>query len=177
NTDLQLLDVLPISLQRTYRPNDTVSRSFGIGASHVFDLFLVGTTFPYTYQELILPDGARVHYDRISTGTSYSDAVYEHTASGTAYYKSRISWNGNGWNLDLKDGSRMTFPESFAVSRPQQAAAARIQDRYGNAITLTRNSYRDLAQITSPNGRWIAFTYDTSHRVTQARDNLDRLVQ
>ena len=125
NTDLQLPDVLPISLQRTYRPNDTVSRSFGIGASHVFDLFLVGTTFPYTYQELILPDGARVHYDRISTGTSYSDAVYEHTASGTAYYKSRISWNGNGWNLDLKDGSRMTFPESFAVSRPQQAAAAR----------------------------------------------------
>jgi hypothetical protein len=30
NTDVQLSDVLPISLQRTYRQNDTVSRSFGI---------------------------------------------------------------------------------------------------------------------------------------------------
>src|SRR5947199_216230 len=30
NTDLQLPDVLPISLQRTYRQNDTVSRAFGI---------------------------------------------------------------------------------------------------------------------------------------------------
>ena len=55
-----------------------------------------------------------MHYDRISTGTSYSDAVYEHTSSGTAFYKSRIAWNGDGWNRDLKDGSRITFREGFA---------------------------------------------------------------
>jgi YD repeat-containing protein len=176
NTDLQLPDVLPISLQRTYRPNDTVSRSFGIGASHVFDLFLVGTTFPYTWQELILPDGARVHYDRISPGTGWTDAVYEHTSSETAFFKSRIAWNGTGWNLDLKDGSRIVFREAFGAGLPAQAGATRIQDRYGNAITLTRNADADLTQITSPNGRWIALTYDTSHRITDARDNIGRLV-
>jgi RHS repeat-associated protein len=176
NTDLQLPDVLPISLQRTYRPNDTVSRSFGIGASHVFDMFLVGTTFPYTWQELILPDGARVHYDRVSPGTDWTDAVYEHTSSETAFFKSRISWNGNGWNLDLKDGSRIVFREAFGAGLPAQAGATRIQDRYGNAITLTRNGDADLTQITSPNGRWIALTYDTSHRITDARDNIGRLV-
>jgi hypothetical protein len=128
NTDVQLSDVLPISLQRTYRQNDTVSRSFGIGATHPYDMFLVGAAFPsaYTYQELILPDGARVHYDRISTGTSYSDAVYEHTSSGTAFYKSRIAWNGDGWNLDLKDGSRITFREGFAAVRSRAPPASRI---------------------------------------------------
>jgi RHS repeat-associated protein len=179
NTDLQLPDVLPISLQRTYRQNDTVSRAFGIGATHLYDMFLVGPAYPfaYTYQELILPDGARVHYDRISTGTSYDDAVYEHTSSGTAFYKSRIAWNGDGWNLDLKDGSRITFRMGFAAVRPGQAGATGIRDRHGNAITLTRNSDADLTQITSPNGRWMALTYDTSHRVTEARDNIGRVVQ
>jgi YD repeat-containing protein len=103
--------------------------------------------------------------------------VYEHTASGTAFFKSRIAWNGNGWTLDLKDGSRISFREGFGAGRPAQSGATRIQDRYGNALTLTRNGDADLTQITSPNGRWIALTYDTSHRVTEARDNLNRVVQ
>jgi YD repeat-containing protein len=30
--------------------------------------------------------------------------------------------------------------------------------------------------VTSPSGRWIAFTYDTSNRVTQAADNVGRTV-
>lgn len=176
-TDLTIQDVLPLSLARTYRTNDTLSRAFGIGATHAYDIFLVGTVFPYTYVDLILPDGGRVHYDRISPGTSYFDAVYEHTASPTQYFKSRISWNGNGWNLDLKDGSRITFRDGSLATRPMQAAATRMQDRYGNAVTLTRNADADLTRITSPNGRWIDLTYDTSHRVTQATDNINRVVQ
>jgi YD repeat-containing protein len=177
NTDLQLPDVLPITLQRTYRQNDTISRSFGIGTSQAYDILIVGTTHPYTYVDIIMPDGARVHYDRISTGTSYSDAIYEHTSSGTAFFKSRIAWNGDGWNLDLKDGSRIVFPDAESSERPAQAAATRLQDRYGNVIKLVRNNDGDLTQITSPNGRWIALTYDATHRVTQARDNIDRVVQ
>jgi RHS repeat-associated protein len=175
-TDLVSSDVLSIGLHRTYRQNDSVSRSFGIGATHVYDMFLVGTTFPYTYIDLILPDG-RVHYDRISPGTGYADAVYEHTTSPrSAWFKSRISWNGDGWNLDLKDGTRIVFREGFTATRPAQSAAIRIQDRYGNAVVLTRNIEADLTRITSPNGRWIELTYDSSHRVTQAKDNLNRIV-
>lgn len=34
----------------------------------------------------------------------------------------------------------------------------------------------NITQITSSNGRWIAFTYDTSNRITQARDNTGRAV-
>ena len=40
-----------------------------------YDIFLVGDVSPYTYQDLILPDGGRIHYSRTSLGTSYSDAV------------------------------------------------------------------------------------------------------
>ena len=175
-TDLSLPDVLPIGITRTYRTLDPIVRSFGIGATHQFDVFLVGTTFPYTYIDLVLSNGSRVHFPRISSGTGFSDAVYEHTSSPTSFFKARIAWNGDGWNLDLKDGSRMVFREGFQATRPSQGAVTRIQDRYGNAIVLTRNTDADLTRIASPNGRWIELTYDTSHRVTQAKDNGGRTV-
>jgi hypothetical protein len=125
-TDLSLSDVLPIGIMRTYRTLDTIERSFGIGATHQFDIFLVGTTFPYTYIDVVLPNGSRVHFPRTSPGTGYTDAVYEHTSSPTSYFKARIAWNGNGWNLDLKDGSRMVFREGFGATRPSQSAVTGI---------------------------------------------------
>jgi hypothetical protein len=64
----------------------------------------------------------------------------------------------------LKDGTRITFREGFGATRPSQSAATRIQDRYGNAIVLSRNTDADLTRITSPNGQWIELTYDASHR-------------
>src|SRR5688572_10057504 len=39
--DLSVRDTIPIDLNRTYRPNDTYSRAFGIGATHPYDIFLV----------------------------------------------------------------------------------------------------------------------------------------
>ena len=44
--------MLPIQLTRTYRPRDTVSRPFGIGATHPYAMFLVGNTNPYTWLNL-----------------------------------------------------------------------------------------------------------------------------
>ena len=66
-TDLALPDILPIALTRTYIANDSRSRSFGIGATDSYDILMVGDTNPYTYQELVLPDGARIRFDRVST--------------------------------------------------------------------------------------------------------------
>jgi RHS repeat-associated protein len=175
STDLALPDLMPIGIDRAYRTNDSISRSFGIGATHQFDMFLTGT--PYTTLDLVLPDGTRVRYNRVSSGTGYTDAIFEHTSSATQYFKSRIYWNGIGWNLDLRDGSRITFPESLSASRPAQAAANGMRDRYNNSIALTRNAAGDLTRVTSPNGRWIELTYDANHRVTQARDNANRIVQ
>ncbi|HET9712240.1 MAG TPA: DUF6531 domain-containing protein, partial [Pyrinomonadaceae bacterium] len=103
-TDLVIPDTLPLVLTRTYRPRDTVSRPFGIGTTHPYELFIVGDTFPYTFADLILPDGGRVHYDRISPGTGFSDAVYEHTETPSIYYKTQIRYVGGRWHLTLHDG-------------------------------------------------------------------------
>jgi RHS repeat-associated protein len=170
-TDLLLPDVLPIALTRTYRPRDTVSRPFGIGTTHPYELFLTGNANPYTVLELILPDGGRIHYDRISAGTGYGDAVYEHISTPTKFYKSQIKYTVNGWYLTLKDGTVYVFETGINDSYLQS-----IQDRYGNKITITRPDLENITRITSPNGKWIEFTVDSGSRITQAKDNSGRVV-
>jgi RHS repeat-associated protein len=164
-TDLVLPDTIPLSLTRTYRQGDNTSRAFGIGSSHIYDMFLWSVN-NYQQTDLILPSGSRIHYVRISPGTSWGDAVYEHTETNGPFYKSRISWSGGGWDLKLRDGTVYFFPE-FAPLRS-------IRDRYGNQVTINRSG-SNITEITSPHGRWIQFTY-ASNRITQARDNIGRTV-
>jgi len=169
NTDLSLPDVLPLALTRTYRPKDTATRPFGIGSTHPYEMFLWSVT-NYTQADLILPDGGRIHYVRISAGTGYSNAEYEHTATPTAFYKSRLKWNGTGWDVTLKDGTVYVFGDTT----PLQS----IRDRYGNKILITRAGGQsgNITRISSPNGRWMEFSYDGSNRITQARDLIGRAV-
>ena len=168
-TDIYLPDTMPIVLRRTYRPGDNASRAFGIGSTHPYNMFLWSVN-NYQQADLILPDGGRIHYVRISPGTGYSDAIYEHTATPSAFYKSRIAWNGAGWDLTLKDGTVYVFPDFSPLKS--------IRDRYGNQLTITRTggSGGNISQLTSSNGRWLQFTYDTNNRITQAKDNVGRTV-
>jgi YD repeat-containing protein len=172
-TDFVIPDTLPIEFTRTYRQGDSVARPFGIGFSHSYEMFIVGATWPYTFIDLILPDGGRVHYDRVSPGTSYSDAVYEHTGSPSAFFKSRIRWVG-GWELKLTNGTTYNFPDGENQVVPQKAALIGVRDRNGNQLTLIRNVDGDLTRIATPNGRSLDFTYDTSHHITKAKDNIGR---
>lgn len=152
-TDLFLPDVLPIALTRTYRPNDPTSRPFGRGSTHPYAMRLWSAQ---NYQEvdLILPDGGRVHYVRVSPGTGFTNAIYEHTDSPTAFYKSRIAWNGHGWDLTLRDGTVYVFGDIA----PLQS----IRDRHGNTITVEHANGQtgNVTRVMSQNGRWVSFSYD-----------------
>ncbi len=177
-TDLNVRDVLPVVVHRTYRPLDTTSHAFGIGTNLSYDLFIVGDTFPYTYQDLILPDGSRIHYPRTSSGTGYTDAVYTTQTPGP-YYGSTISWNTSWlgtWLLKLPNGTVYAFPESYLSSVARCAAAIGMKDRYSNTLTFVRDSNCNLTSITSPNLHKLRFTYDTSNRITQASDDTGRTV-
>ena len=180
HVDLSLPDVIPLTLTRSYRTRDTFSRAFGIGASHSYDYFLVGDTLPYTFIDLILDDGTRVHYTRIDggAGNDFTVAVYEHTLTSTRFYKSRISWNGSGWDLKFKDGMLYKFRDGFGATRPGQGGLIRIEDRNGNAQDVARDNNGNVTKITSyPSGRWIELTNDTvNNRINQAKDNSGRTV-
>ena len=174
-TDLMLPDTIPINLTRTYRQNDTRSRSFGIGAMHPYDIFIVGDTFPYTFQELILADGGRIHFDRITPGGDLENVVYENLTVPGPFYKARIHFTGNSWHLTLKNGTILTFPDAFGSGEPRRSALLHLRDRYGNFLGFTRDENKNLTKITTTNNRWIQFTYD-GNRITQATDNIGRTV-
>jgi hypothetical protein len=72
-TDLFLPDVMPLSLARTYSVWDDYSRAFGVGGNHPYDICPNGTSFPYTYLDLHLEDGAPRNSNSLMemcTGTS-----------------------------------------------------------------------------------------------------------
>lgn len=167
-TDLALPDILPLVLTRTYRPQDSASRPFGIGASHPYESFL-WSAVQYQEADLVLADGGRVHYVRTSPGTGFTDAVFEPAGTPSAFQGSRIQWIG-GWELKLKDGSAMLFGENTPLYA--------IRDRHGNTIRIERTgiSTGDITRLVSPNGRWIQFTYDSAHRIIRAEDNTARAV-
>jgi Domain of unknown function (DUF6531) len=149
--DIVLPGAPPIRFTRAYGSRWGQARAFGIGTSHSYDLFLAAerAEHEYKYLDLILADGARARYVRTSPGTGRTDAVLVHTASPSRFYMSRLTWNGAGWDLDLTDGSRYSFPHCPGVARPEQCGLSGYRDGQGRKLTLTRDSSGDLLRISA----------------------------
>lgn len=176
-SDLFVPDVIPLSLTRTYHAWDFEKRAseFGAGTNHPYDICPTGTRFPYTYMDLNLEDGQQIHFDRISKGTGYADAVFRHGATSSEFYEARIAWNGDGWNLDFRDGRRFLFPEAYYAKSFAQGAPFEMNDGMGHRIQLKRDKQRRLAEIVSPSGRAITLQYDEADRIVAAMDSLGNL--
>jgi RHS repeat-associated protein len=168
-TDLALPDVMPIMVSRTYRSQDTTSRFFGIGATSSMEIFL---KLVNAWQELVLvlPDGGQVRYLRINPGNLQADAIFEHTATPSRFYKSRVTWNGTSWDLKLVDGTKYIFNNDTTL--------AAVVDRFSNRTTLDRviGISDHINVVRSPNGRWVKFSYDASDRISMVEDNIGRTV-
>jgi YD repeat-containing protein len=96
-----------------------------------------------------------------------ASALHQNTTTPSIYSGSTLVWNNGVWTLTRKDGTQMLFgANSFLTS---------IVDRNGNAISLARDqSTAQLSLISSPKGRWISLTYDSSGRIVSAQDNIGR---
>ena len=179
-TDLFLPDVLPIALTRTQRPANAIQglKPFGIGSGHIYEIGLFMDTQHFQEADLVLSEGGRVHYSRISPGTGSADALFEHTATPSLFFGSRLRRVPVGprppfhWELTLKDGSVYEFSDS---SVPLLVA---VRDRNGNRITILRRSgdHGRAVQVLSPNGRWLTLTLDDGNRVIEAQDSIGRVV-
>ncbi len=172
DTDIAVPDVMPITLTRTYRTEDTASRVFGIGASHPYDQYMLRDDL-CTAARVILPDGAYIHFTRTS-GTNCLDSTLQHSTTQTAFYAATLAWDTSfmRYRLKFKDGTEWRFSDYGSL--------VAMLDRNGNTLTLTRAAGAGLAgnltKITTPNGRYLTFTYDSSNRITQATDILGRTI-
>jgi RHS repeat-associated protein len=175
-TDLVVQDVLPIRLTRTYRTRDRVSRAFGVGATHPYHMFMVGDIWPYTYQELILPDGGRIRFNRVSAGTNFIDAVYEHTGTPTVFFGARLSYNSNRWKLALRNGTIYWFVDAEGNTDPNFPGLLGVEDRYGNRLDFSYDADGHLSRISTVSGRYVELGYDAQGRIIQAADHTGRQV-
>jgi YD repeat-containing protein len=187
-TDLYLPDVIPISLTRVYRQGDNVSRPFGIGTTHPYDMFIIGNLNDLSYVELVLPDGERIRFDR-TAGSFWDSSFLQCVTAPGPFYGAKFqssdpgfSFNGLFWLITLRDGTVLKFlqPGNSGTQNYQGVGVVSITDRNGNTLNISRDpSTNQVTSVTSPNGRWIQFTYDTNNppRITQAQDNTGRTVK
>jgi RHS repeat-associated protein len=178
-TDLRLADVIPIDFTRTYLSQDPTPRPFGTGFTDNYEIYITNNgALNYTTLDVVLPDGEKVHYLNNGNQSYWVQANYVATlTSDPSYYGSVITWdnsNSDGWLLRLKNGTIYSFPANGGSTAA--SALTGITDRYGNALTISRDSNGNITQITSPNGRWIQFQADSNNRITQATDNMGRTV-
>lgn len=172
DTDAEISDVMPITLTRTYRTKDTGSRVFGIGASHAYAQYLLRDDL-CSLVRIILPDGGYRQFTRTS-GTNCVNSTLQHTTTQTPFYAATLAWDQTVqcYRLKFKDGTEWRFSEYGSL--------VAMLDRNGNTLTLTRAKAGGLAgnltKITTPNGRYLTFMYDTSNRITQVTDILGRTV-
>jgi len=174
-TDLYVPDSIPLAFTRTSLPLDDWSKRFHFYVRDVYDPNLYGDRFPYTYLVWQLPDGAKIRYQRISPGTGYADAIYEHFGAAPVFGGSRLNWNGDGWDLSLTDGTTYLSPEAYQSTVPKQGSLVGIFDKDGNEVRLSRTANGDLTEIHSPTGRWIRFAYNDG-RMVQAKDSSGQIV-
>jgi YD repeat-containing protein len=163
---------------RKYRPQDDRSRAFGIGTNDSFDIFPVGDVKTFSYIELILADGGRIHFDRVSKGTDLANAKFRTgNRMESPFSLSSLWWNGNGWSIATLDGWTYKFPSTNPGRLVQQGALVGIEAGSGHSFIIQRNSSGDLQRIQAPDSSWIEFACDSTHRVTSATNDSGRSVQ
>ena len=162
---------------RKYRPQEDRSLAFGIGSTDSFDIYPVGDSETFSAMELLLADGARVHYDRISPGSSYSDAkLRARSYLGSPFSLSSIAWNGHGWDLATLDGWTYEFPSSGPDRTWQQSSLIGIRSNSGQTFVVRRTDTGDLRELRAPDGESVQFTCDSMHRIKEASSSSGRAV-
>jgi YD repeat-containing protein len=163
---------------RMYRSAEDHVRTFGIGTSDSFTIFPAGDSQTFSYLDLILAAGERIHFDRVSRGTDYPNAKFRADAyMGSPFSQAFLQWNGNGWDLTTRDGWTFKFPSSGPDRSVRESALLRIEAGSGRVFSVQRTPAGDLQRAQAPDGSWIEFTCDSTHRMIRAKKNSGRSVE
>ncbi|MEK8033546.1 RHS repeat-associated core domain-containing protein [Ideonella sp. DXS29W] len=168
--DMMLPDVIPVDILRSYNSQDITGktapvRSFGFGTSHPYENFLVFRS-DYGDITLVLHNGSKVVFTGTDTGTY--NQIYT-AASDTGEFRMATLQPVDGYFvLFYRDGRQWGFSK-------MNARLVWQDDANGNRLAIERpntNSY--ASRITTPNGRWVDFTYGTDGRVATITDHTGR---
>jgi len=152
-------------LRRTYLSNYHAPKQFGVGTTHPGEWYVVGDGERFTWAALILADGSRIRFERISSGQSFLNAMYEHRATPTEWQGARFAWTGLGWALRQQDGTLARFR---GCGDGSICSLVQTRDADGHVIRYHRDASGRLQRMEAAADRWIAFDYDSENRITRA---------
>jgi YD repeat-containing protein len=166
--DLVVDTPFPIVLRRTYNSADGHPRQFGNDTTHPGEWWIHGNSDPRVpWGDLILADGGRIRFTRISPGHSREGAVLRHDMTPTEFNGALLSWTGSLWQMRFRDGSTALFFDCRGHARPCSLTERRDPD--GHTITFVRDRSGLLLKMESE-GRSIGFDYDDRKRIVRAYD-------
>jgi RHS repeat-associated protein len=169
STDLSVRDVLSFDVTRVYRPNDGRVLPFGIGTNWPFAMYISG--FTGASVPLVMANGTRIYFDSANNKSGHGEIWINSTTPGPffgAEMNEIDSLPPYVFTIRRRDGTLYTFDGAGNLIE--------IRARTGAAITVQRNASAQVTKITSPSGRWIAFTYNAAGLVSQVQDNAARTV-
>ena len=172
--DFVFADEPAMQFTRVYRNQDDRSRSFGVGASHSFDMFLGGKMGVAV--DLIMPDGHRVHF------------VHEPPKAGQrgdTYLPSRPSYDrfveavylGGTWKVRTTDGWTYLFPYRPNALPEYVTVLTSFLDPAQRKYEMQRDTSGALLAISSPSGAWLHFENDAEHRIRNITASSGRFIR
>jgi len=178
--DMGMTDVVPLSLERTYRSGDDTPRAFGVGMSSSFDWYLYDEKDDFSQPKLVLPNLAELPFNPIlgDPADSGNDVLAEwtyggHQSSFQGATLQHVAYTHNQfeehWIIQMRNGMQYWFQNE------QSNRLNQIVDRFGNTTSFDLSSGL-LDSVTSPSGRTISFSYDDNNRISSAFDSAGRTV-
>lgn len=159
-TEPVLAGALSLPFARVLRNQDHASRAFGKGGTHTYDMGLVGDAARFSWVDLVLAGGGRVHYLPSSKPGWFDSDVAGY------FNNTNLQWTGHDWRLQRDDGIQLVFPESQGATRLEQAALVRMQTANGNALVVVDRDLAGNVLRVNAGGRQLDFERDTMNRVT-----------
>lgn len=171
--DLVVRGTPPLVLRRVYVSNNRTAKEFGIGTTHSAERYLVGDN---DRTSLVLSDGSRIPFERITPGTSLLNAIYEAHATPGEWLGTQLGWAGFGWAMRRRDSSFALF-QACGSNAARVCSIVQERDWDGHAIYYPRDFSGRLSRMQASADRWIAFDYDERDRISRASDSTGRAVR
>jgi len=159
---------LPVVLQRAYNSKDRQSGAFGVGTSHNGEWYLVGDGQRFQWVQLVMAEGSRIDYGRVTWGTSVWNAMFEHTTTPTLFYQSRLGWTGTRWALRWYDGSVAIF-RSCSPRGNDRCSIIEIRSPAGLKVEYIRHPDTHALETLRSGQAEVSLHYDDQNRIVRAR--------
>jgi YD repeat-containing protein len=176
NEDLIVPGKPALVLRRTYLSRYHVSRQFGVGTTHNGEEFLVGDSERFQWVAVVVATGTSMKFKRISSGTSYRNALYAYDETSPDWRDSRLGWAGLKWVLRKQNGVVTMYR---GCGRNRDSNCSILESRYpdGYVIYYRRDRTGRLLKMEDGGARWIRFEYDPRNRISRAYDSTGRDVR